>query len=123
MNLYSHVAVSPPGARLVTIAGQVALDATGALVGAGDYGLQAEQAFRNFRLALTAAGAAPADLVKYTIHVVDSSPALIEPVFGAGRRVFGDDWPLVPSTWLGVAALGLPEWLIEIDGLAAVSGP
>lgn len=120
LDLYSHVAVAPPGGRLVAIAGQVALDAAGDLVGKGDHGLQAEQAFRNLALALEAVGATPADLVKYTIHVVDTSPALIEPVFAAGKRVFGAQWPLVPSTWLGVAALGLPDWLIEIDALAVV---
>lgn len=120
MDLYSQVAIGPSGGRVVAIAGQVALDVAGGLVGRGDHGVQAEQAFRNLALALDAAGATPADLVKYTIHVVDSSPALVEPVFAAGKRVFGAQWPLVPSTWLGVASLGLPEWLIEIDGLAVV---
>lgn len=118
MNLYSQVAVGSPGARLVAIAGQVALDSDGELVGAGDHGAQAEQVFRNLRDALTAAGCTPADLIKYTIHVVGSSPALIDPVFAAAKRVFGDEYPLVPSTWLGVATLGLPEWLIEVDALA-----
>ena len=119
MNLYSQVTVSAPGDRLVAIAGQVAIDAEGALVGAGDVAVQAEQAFRNLRAALEAAGGTPADLLKYTIHVVDSTPDLIEPVFDAMRRAF-DEVPLVASTWIGVAALGLPEWLIEVDGLAAI---
>jgi enamine deaminase RidA (YjgF/YER057c/UK114 family) len=121
-NLYSQVAVAAPGSRLVAIAGQVAVDARGTLVGAGDLHAQAEQAFRNLRLALEAAGGGPRDLVKYTIHVVDSSPAHVEPVFEAARAAFDGELPLVPSTWLGVAALGLPEWLIEVDGLAAVPG-
>jgi enamine deaminase RidA (YjgF/YER057c/UK114 family) len=121
LNLYSQVAVSAPGSRLVAIAGQVALDAQGVLVGPGDLEIQAEQAFRNLRAALEAAGGKPTDLMKYTIHVVDSTPEMIEPVFGAARRAFDGDLPLVPSTWLGVAALALPEWLIEVDGLAAVS--
>ncbi|MFI5614160.1 RidA family protein [Amycolatopsis sp. NPDC051903] len=121
MDLYSQVAVGSPGARLVTIAGQLALDRDGELVGAGDYAAQAEQAFRNLQEALKAAGCTPADLVKYTIHVVDSSPDVIEPVFEAAQRVFGDEFPLVPATWLGVASLGLPEWLIEVDALAVAS--
>jgi enamine deaminase RidA (YjgF/YER057c/UK114 family) len=120
MNLYSQVAVAAPASRLVAIAGQVALDTDGGLVGAGDIAVQAEQAFRNLRAALEAAGGSPADLIKYTIHVVDSVPGLIEPVFEAAKRAFGGEFPLVPSTWIGVAALALPEWLIEVDGLAAV---
>lgn len=121
MDLYAQVAVAPAGGRLVAIAGQVALDADGSLVGGGDVGAQAEQVFRNLKAALESVGGGPADLVRYTIHVVDSTPALIDPVFAAGKRVFGDEWPLVPSTWLGVAALGLPEWLIEVDALAVVA--
>ncbi|PRY39606.1 RidA family protein [Umezawaea tangerina] len=118
-NLYSQVTVSAPGDRLVAIAGQVALDTDGALVGAGDVAAQAEQAFRNLRAALEAAGGTPADLLKYTIHVVGSTPDLIEPVFDALRRAFGEV-PLAASTWVGVAALALPEWLVEVDGLAAI---
>jgi enamine deaminase RidA (YjgF/YER057c/UK114 family) len=45
MNLYSQLAVGSPGARLVAIAGQVALDSDGELVGTGDHGAQAEQVF------------------------------------------------------------------------------
>lgn len=120
LDLYSQVAVTGPGARLVAIAGQVGVDTRGELVGAGDLRVQAEQAFRNLRFALEAAGGRPADLIKYTIHVVNSDPASIEPVFDAARTAFDGELPPVPSTWLGVAALGLPEWLIEVDGLAAI---
>ncbi len=119
MDLYSQIAVAPAG-RVVAIAGQVAIDADGALVGPGDHAAQAEQTFRNLNLALAAVGCGPADLLKYTIHVVDHSPELIEPIFTAGRKVFGDDWPLTASTFLGVQALGLPDWLIEIDALAVL---
>ncbi|WP_326835424.1 RidA family protein [Amycolatopsis rhabdoformis] len=122
MDLYSQVTLAPPGARLVAIAGQVALDPAGELVGEGDYAAQAEQVFRNLRAALAAAGCTPADLVKYTIHVVGSSPALIEPIFDAAQRVFGTEYPKVASTWLGVSSLGLPEWLIEVDALAVAPG-
>lgn len=94
MDLYSQVAVGSPGARLVTIAGQLALDPDGELVGAGDYAAQAKQAFRNLQEALEAAGCTPAGLVKCTIHVVDSSPDVID---------------------------GLPEWLIEVDAVAVAS--
>ena len=121
-DVYSHVAVGR-GSAIVGIAGQIALDADGNLVGAGDHGAQAEQAFRNFKLALAAAGCGSADLLKYTVHVVGNRLELVEPIFAAGRRVFGDDWPRTASTLLGVEALGNPDWLSEIDGLAIVPSP
>ena len=117
--IYSHVAIGR-GAAVAAIAGQIALDADGNLVGPGDHGAQAEQAFRNFQNALAAIGCGPADLLKYTVHVVGHGPELVEPIFAAGRRVFGAGWPRTASTLLGVQALGEPEWLIEIDGLAVI---
>ena len=62
---YSHVA-EVRGGTLVFIAGQVALDPTGAVVGPGDYTAQAEQVFHNLGLALASAGATFRDVVKLT---------------------------------------------------------
>lgn len=117
---YSHIAIGR-GSAIVAIAGQIANDANGNIVGIGDYEAQAEQVFRNVAAALAAAGGGPDDLIKNTIHVVGHRPELIEPIFAAGRRVFGDDWPRCASTYLGVEALGHPDWLIEIDGIAVIS--
>jgi enamine deaminase RidA (YjgF/YER057c/UK114 family) len=118
-DVYHHLAIGR-GEAIVAIAGQIAIDADGNLVGAGDHAAQAEQAFRNFASALAAAGCSPHDLLKNTIHVVGHHPDLTGPIFAAGRRAFGGVWPRTASTLLGVAALGRPEWLIEIDGLAVV---
>ncbi|MFD8817483.1 RidA family protein [Streptomyces sp. NPDC059627] len=117
--LYSH-AVTGTGTRFIAIAGQIALDRDGNLVGPGDHEAQAEQAFRNFRVALEAAGATPDDLIKNTIHVVGHRPELIGPIFAAGRRAFDGTWPVSASTFLGVQTLGMPEWLIEVDGFAVL---
>jgi enamine deaminase RidA (YjgF/YER057c/UK114 family) len=62
-NGYSH-AVSARG-RLVAIAGQVAMDEQGELVGPGDPVAQTERVFENLRLALAAGGATFADIVKF----------------------------------------------------------
>ncbi|MBN9261957.1 MAG: RidA family protein, partial [Hyphomicrobium sp.] len=70
---YSHVAVAS-GARTVYISGQVAMDSQGNLVGAGDLAAQTEQVMRNLGLALAAAGASFADVVKITTYVVDHKP-------------------------------------------------
>ncbi|KQX23482.1 MULTISPECIES: RidA family protein [unclassified Sphingomonas] len=119
MGLYAQIMVAPAG-RLAFIAGQVALDAGSSFIGVGDHAAQARQCFANIRDAVAAVGASPADIVKMTINVVDHSAELIGPIFGAGREIFGDDWPITASTLLGVAALGLPEWLIEIDAIVAL---
>jgi len=118
-DVYRHLAIGR-GSAIVAIAGQIALDIDGELVGAGDHAAQAEQAFRNFANALAAAGCGPRDLLKNTIHVVGHRPGLVDPIFAAARRAFGGEWPRTASTLLGVQALGHPGWLIEIDGLAVV---
>ena len=118
-DVYHQLAIAP-ALGLVAIAGQVAVDIDGALVGAGDHEAQAEQAFRNFAGALAAAGCRPADLLKNTVHVVGHHAGLVEPIFAAARRAFSGDWPRTASTLLGVQSLGRPEWLIEIDGLAVI---
>jgi len=118
MGLYAQVVISR-APRLAFIAGQVALDRNGVLVG-NDHATQARQAFLNISLALQAAGAAPRNVVKMTLYVVRHSPELILPIFDAGKSVFGDNWPLTASVLVGVQALGLPEWLIEIDAVAAL---
>lgn len=118
-DVYHHLAIArSPG--IVAIAGQIAVDADGTLLGPGDHEAQAEQAFRNFARALAAAGCGPGDLLKNTIHVVGHHPGLVGPIFAAGRRAFNGDWPRTASTLLGVQALGRPEWLIEVDGIAVI---
>lgn len=119
MGLYAQIIIAPAG-RLAFVAGQVALDAEGRFVGSGDHRAQAVQCFANIRDAVAAVGAAPGDIVKMTINVVDHSADLIGPIFDAGREIFGADWPITASTLLGVAALGLPEWLIEIDAIVSL---
>ncbi|MDN5855131.1 MAG: RidA family protein [Actinomycetia bacterium] len=119
MGLYTHVTVAT-GTRHVEISGQVALDADGNLVGAGDHATQARQAFTNLRLALESVGGTGLDLVRYTISVVDHGPELIEPIFAAGAAVFADAWPQCSSMLVGVESLGLPDGLVENEGTAVL---
>lgn len=114
---YTHV-VSARG-TLVAIAGQVAWDAAGNLVGAGDLRAQAEQVFRNLQCALEAAGARWQDLVKITVYVVGYRPEHREIVREVRSRFVGTD-TAPASTLVGVQALVLPELLIEIDALAVI---
>ena len=66
---YSHVAKVNKG-TLIYLAGQVSSDASGKLVGEGNFEAQAEQVFRNLKLAVEAAGATMADIVKMNIYMV-----------------------------------------------------
>src|SRR2546426_9555884 len=56
------------------ISGEVALDSSGQIVGPGDLRAQARQAFANLAFVLKIGGAAPADVAKLTIYVVNYSP-------------------------------------------------
>jgi enamine deaminase RidA (YjgF/YER057c/UK114 family) len=115
---YSQV-VTASGSRMVFTAGQIAVDASGAVVGAGDLGAQTAQAMRNLGVALAAAGATFADVVKITTYVVNYHPDN-RAVIGKARAPFfeGDKRPA--STLVGVAALAMPEWLIEIEAVAVL---
>jgi enamine deaminase RidA (YjgF/YER057c/UK114 family) len=111
---YSQIAVLSDGA-LIVIAGQVALDAQGAVVGPGDFALQATQVFRNLVAALEAADAGPRHLVKLTTFVTDLSHLA---VFRQVRDQFLDPAHPPASTLVQVSRLFRPEFLIEVEALA-----
>jgi len=115
---YSHVAVAS-GARTIYIAGQVAMDAEGKLVGAGDLGAQTEQVMRNLATALAAAGASFADVVKITTYVVDYKPEH-RPIIAKARSPHFAGREPPASTLVGISALAAPGWLIEIEAVAVV---
>ncbi|RJL23012.1 RidA family protein [Bailinhaonella thermotolerans] len=110
------------GSRLVFLAGQVARDADGGRVGEGDLAAQVEQCYLNVATALAEAGGSFDDVAKLTIYVVDWSPAkmplLGEGVARAASRLGVD--PVKPITLLGVAALGEPDLLVEVEATAVL---
>jgi enamine deaminase RidA (YjgF/YER057c/UK114 family) len=115
-NGYSHV-VTGPG-RWVAIAGQVALDADGNLVGDGDPAAQAQQIFTNLERCLTAAGATFADVVKFGVYVTDIA---FLPVIRSVRDAHIDTANPPASTAVQVVSLFSPEALIEIEAFAVVN--
>jgi enamine deaminase RidA (YjgF/YER057c/UK114 family) len=115
---YSHVIATGPG-KLIFVAGQVAWDANGQLVGGSDVIAQARQALANVRTALGAAGASPADIVTLRSYVVGYKPEYVEGLLPELQRFFGDANPPA-CTLLGVQALALPDLLIEIEVQAVV---
>ncbi len=70
---YTHVVEVSGPAKTIYIAGQVAFDASGKVIGAGDMKAQSEQVFKNLEAALKAAGATFADVVKMNTYVTDMS--------------------------------------------------
>lgn len=115
---FSHAAIQEPG-RTLHLAGQVAWDKAGALVGAGDLAAQTRQALANIGEVLAAAGATPADIVRLRIYVVDHTPDKLGVVLPELGTFYGDAVP-APNTFLGIAALALPDFLIEIEATAAL---
>lgn len=111
--------VSASGRRTIYTAGQVSIDERGALVGPGDLAAQTTQVMRNVGLALAAAGAGYADIVKITTYVVNYK-AEDRVVVGKARAPFFAGGSPPASTLVGVAALALPEWLVEIEAVAVV---
>jgi len=111
---YSQLAVAS-GGSLIVIAGQVALDTQGHLVGLGNFATQATQVFRNLIAALDAAGATPRHLVKLTTFVTDLSHL---PAFRQVRDEFLDPMHPPASTLVQVSRLFRPEFLIEVDAMA-----
>jgi enamine deaminase RidA (YjgF/YER057c/UK114 family) len=111
---YSQLAAIA-GGQLIVIAGQVALDAQGALVGAGDFAAQTTQVFRNLIAALEAVEAGPRNLVKLTTFVTDLSQLA---AFREVRDRFLDPAHPPASTLVQVVRLFRPEFLIEIEALA-----
>jgi enamine deaminase RidA (YjgF/YER057c/UK114 family) len=114
---YTQV-IAATGSRLVFVAGQVADDAHGNLVGSSDLAAQARQAFANVGRALAAAGAEPEQVTKITIYVVHHRPEYLPAISEARIAVFGDHKPA--DTLVGVETLAEPGYLIEVEAIAVL---
>jgi len=111
---YSHIAKVNKG-TLVYIAGQVSSDASGALVGEGNFEAQVEQVFKNVKLALEAAGATMADVVKLNTYLVAEVSQDDLPKMRAIRDRYLNKEKPPASTLVVVSRLARPGWLIEIE--------
>ncbi|MDT0270507.1 RidA family protein [Streptomyces sp. DSM 44915] len=121
IDAYRQVAVAT-GSKLVFVAGQVSWDAAGTTVGAGDLAAQVERCYLNVGTALAEAGASFANVVKLTAYVVDWTPEQM-PLFLSGVARAADRLgvsPVAPATLLGVAALDVPDHLVEVEATAVV---
>lgn len=112
---YSHV-VEVRGGRTVFVSGQVALDAEGAVVGAGDFAAQARKVFENIGQALAEVGLTFHSVVKLTFFLTDFAHL-------AEMRTVRDEFVNVQappaSSAVQVARLVHPELLLEVEAIAA----
>ncbi|WP_406297436.1 RidA family protein [Embleya sp. NBC_00888] len=121
IDVYRQVSIAT-GSKLVFIAGQVAWDADGVTAAPGDLAAQVEQCYLNVATALAGAGATFDDVAKLTVYVVDWTPDKM-PLFldGLSRAAVKlGVTPVPPGTLLGVAALDVPEHLVEVEAIAVI---
>jgi enamine deaminase RidA (YjgF/YER057c/UK114 family) len=118
---YSHVTKVTSGA-VVYIAGQVSSDASGQLVGEGDFEAQAEQVFRNLKAAVEAASGTMADVIKMNVYLVDEVPQEAVAKLRAVRDRYVNVAKPPASTLVVVSRLARPGWLLEIEAVVAVDG-
>lgn len=116
---FSHGALSE-GGRMLHLAGQVAWNSKGELVGGDDLAAQARQCLANLKEVLASQGVTPADLVRIRTYVVNHTPDMLGPVSGEIMAFYGDATP-APNTWISVPGLAMPEFLIEIEGTAVLA--
>ncbi|MCA6091944.1 RidA family protein [Streptomyces sp. SCA3-4] len=119
VDVYRQVSIAT-GTKLVFIAGQVAWDAKGLTVGEGDLAAQVEQCYINIATALAEVGGSFDDVAKLTVHVVDWTPDKMPRLLEGIRRASANlgVTPVPPATLLGVAALDVPDHLVEIEAVA-----
>ena len=118
---FSH-AYEVKSGRVICIAGQVAMDAGGQVVGHGDLVAQFRQVCRNLEAVMKAAGGELTHIVKLTIYVIDTDDYKKHrrEIGGVWREYFGRHFPAM--TLVGVRDLfdRADGCVIEVDGLAAL---
>ena len=118
---YSHVAVAAAG-RTAYIAGQLSLNGSGDIVGAGDFEAQVRQVISNLKLVLDSLGASFADVAKFTTFLVDSHdiPEFMRVRTELWAEIFPDG--VYPgNTLLVVDRLVEEPFLVEIEAIVALA--
>jgi len=103
------------GKRSIYVAGQVALNEKGELVGKDDPEAQARQVFNNMKIVLATAGAKMDDVVKITMIIKNGADF---PKIGGVRKEFFKE--PYPASTAFIAPLLNPDWLVEVEAVAVV---
>ena len=117
---YSAVVQANCG-RVAFLAGQVALNADGELVGAGDVAAQTKQVFHNLGKALEGIGASFSDVLEFTSYLVGRSS--VQPFIQARSEIFPGMYPngdYPANTLLVIEGLVREDLLVEVKAVAAL---
>jgi enamine deaminase RidA (YjgF/YER057c/UK114 family) len=117
---FSH-GIAAEGGRLVFLAGQTGMDATGRIVSPGDLVAQFRQALANLQAVMAEAGGAMTDIVKMTIFVTDKAAyrANLKPLGEVYRAFFGRYYPAM--TLVEVKSLFDDEAMVEVEAIAVIA--
>jgi len=117
---YSHVA-EVTGGKIVYIAGQVALDKSGNLVGKDDLRAQVQQIFENLKAAIEAVGGDFNSVVKLNYYCAESVDPSQLPVVREIRDKYVNTANPPTSTFVFVKRLVRPDWLLEVEAVAVIA--
>ncbi len=117
---YSHGIIVERG-RLLFLAGQPGLDASGNIASPGDLVAQFRLAMENIKRVMDAAGAHMTDIVKMQIFCTDKAAyrANLKPLGAVYRELFGKYYPA--TTFVEVKDLYDDGALVEIDAIALIA--
>lgn len=113
LGAYTHGIEIPPGARVIHVSGQVGMRADGRVA----EGIEAQLAcaWQNILAILAASDMTAADIVKVTTYLTRAEDFKVHPRIRA--QYLGDARPT--ATAVCVSALAAPEFLCEIEAIAA----
>jgi enamine deaminase RidA (YjgF/YER057c/UK114 family) len=117
---YSHaVSVAGPG-KLVYVSGQISTAQDGKVIGIGNMAAQAKQVFDNLTHILKAAGGTWNDVIKMNAYMVGMTPENVA-AYRQVRMQYLKGRELPASTLVGVTALVHPQFLLEVEVVAALN--
>lgn len=115
---YGFSQITTGQGRLVTISGQVGNDKDENIIGEGDFAVQFDQALKNVKLAMQAAGGTLDDILLLHIYMVQSAGNVNRDV----SRILKQHFPynLPAASWIRVAGLADPRFLVEVEVIAMI---
>ena len=116
---FTHTVAVSGDFTLAFVAGQVAYDRDGVVVGKGDIRAQSEQVFKSLTHNLKAAGASWGDVIKMNAYMVRATPEALN-IYREVRLRFLDPKALPASTLIGVERLVHDDLLLEVEVIAAL---
>lgn len=115
---YAYSSIAPKGSCIVTLAGACPLNADGTTAAVGSYAGQAKKSLENMSIILEEMGLSITDVTGTKVLVASNHQKDLIEAWEVVRDYFGEHD--VPSTLMGVAALGYDDQLVEIEVMAAM---